>query len=62
MQNVEELESCAEKIYQLGVALADNHSKCLMPNKAAGARARKDALALEKACKEYRRLSMEAFK
>lgn len=33
MQNVEELESCAEKIYQLGVALADNHSKCLMPNK-----------------------------
>lgn len=62
MENVEKLESCAEEIYQLGLTLADNHSKCLMPNKAAGQRARKAALALEKACKEYRRLSMEAFK
>lgn len=62
MKYVERLEAIAGEIYSFGQVIAENHSASLMPNKAAAARARKAALALEKACKEYRKLSIEAFK
>lgn len=62
MKNVEKLEACAGKIFKLGEEIALNHSKSLDSNKAAALRARKATLELEKACKEYRKLSIEAMK
>ena len=62
MNNVEKLEELAGKIYTLNQTFALEHSRSLMPNKAAATRARKATLELEKACKEYRKLSLEATK
>lgn len=62
MKNVERLEALAGDIFKQSNEIALEHSKSLQPNKAAAARARKATLALEKACKEYRKLSIEAFK
>lgn len=62
MENIERLEALAGAIFRLSEDIAFNHSACLSPNKAAALRARKATLALEKACKEYRKLSIEAFK
>lgn len=62
MKNVERLEALAGEIFKWSAEHALEHSKSLSPNKAAAARARKATLALEKACREYRKLSIEAFK
>lgn len=62
MKNVERLEALAGEIWNLGQEIADNHSKCLSPNKSAALRARKATLALEQACKEYRKESIEVFR
>lgn len=62
MKNVERLEAIAGEIWKLNQEIANNHTKCLSPNKAAAARARKMTLALEKACKEYRKESIEVFR
>lgn len=62
MKNVERLEALAGDIFKLSGEHALEHSKSLDNNKAAALRARKATLALEKACKEYRKLSIEAFK
>lgn len=62
MKNVERLEALAGEIFKQSGEHALEHSKALSGNKAAAARARKATLALEKACKEYRKLSIEATK
>lgn len=62
MKNVGRLEALAGEIFKLSEEIALEHSKCLSPNKAAAARARKATLALEKACKEYRKESIEVFR
>lgn len=56
------LEELAGEIYRIGGDFALDHSKSLMPNKAAAARCRKLTLEMEKACKEYRKLSLESTK
>lgn len=62
MGNVERLEALAGEIWKINEEIANNHSASLAPNKAAATRARKATLEMEKACKEYRKLSLEAFR
>lgn len=62
MDNVAKLEELAGKIYSLNSELAIEHSRSLMPNKSAATRARKLTLEIEKACKEYRKKSLEMTK
>lgn len=59
---ISKLEELAGKIYSLNGELALEHSRALMPNKAAATRARKLTLEIEKACKEYRKVSLEMAK
>lgn len=56
------LNDIAVKICDLNNTLAEEHNKTMQGNKAASVRARKATLEVEKLCKEYRKLSIEAFK
>lgn len=51
-----------EKINAAWAVFAENADKQLAGNKAAGARARKASLEIEKALKEFRKVSIEAGK
>lgn len=56
------MKELVTKINSLIVAFAEDSQKNLAGNKAAGARARKTSMELEKALKEFRKLSVEATK
>jgi len=56
------METLVKKINELCAEFAAEAEKNLAGNKAAGARARKASLELEKALKEFRKVSVEASK
>lgn len=57
------MKELVEKINELYAAFAvDAEAQAVKGNKAAGARARKASLAIEKAMKEFRKTSLEATK
>ena len=56
------MKELVEKLNAAWAVFAENADKQLAGNKAAGARARKASLEIEKALKEFRRLSIEAGK
>lgn len=56
------MKELAEKINAAWAVFAENADKQLAGNKAAGARARKASLEIEKALKEFRKVSIEAGK
>lgn len=56
------MKELVEKINAAWVVFAENADKQLAGNKAAGARARKASLEIEKALKEFRKVSIEAGK
>lgn len=56
------MKELVEKINALCEAFAADAQKNVEGNKAAGARARKSSLELEKALKEFRKVSVEASK
>lgn len=56
------MKELVEKINAAYAVLAENADKQLAGNKAAGARARKSSLELEKLLKEFRKVSVEAGK
>ena len=56
------MKELVEKINATWAVFAENAEKNAAGNKAAGARARKASLELEKALKEFRKASVEAVK
>lgn len=56
------MKELVEKITAAYAVFAENADKQLAGNKAAGARARKSSLELEKLLKEFRKVSVEAGK
>ena len=56
------MKELVEKIHAAWAVFAENADKQLAGNKAAGARARKASLEIEKALKEFRKVSIEAGK
>lgn len=56
------MKELVEKINAAYAVFAENADKQLSGNKAAGARARKSSLELEKLLKEFRKVSVEAGK
>lgn len=56
------MKELVEKINAAWAVFAENADKQLAGNKAAGARARKASLEIEKALKEFRKASIEAGK
>ena len=56
------MKELVEKINAAYAVFAENAAKQLAGNKAAGARARKSSLELEKLLKEFRKVSVEAGK
>ena len=56
------MKELVEKINAAYAVFAENADKQLAGNKAAGARARKSSLELEKLLKEFRKASVEAVK
>lgn len=56
------MKELVEKINAAWAIFAENADKQLAGNKAAGARARKASLEIEKALKEFRKVSIEAGK
>ena len=56
------MKELVEKLNAAWAVFAENADKNLEGNKAAGARARKASLELEKALKEFRKVSVEAGK
>ena len=56
------MKELVEKINAAWAVFAENADKQLAGNKAAGARARKVSLEIEKALKEFRKVSVEAGK
>lgn len=56
------MKELVEKINATWAVFAENADKQLAGNKAAGARARKASLEIEKALKEFRKVSVEAGK
>ena len=56
------MKELVEKINAAWAVFAENADKQLAGNKAAGARARKASLEIEKALKEFRKVSVEAGK
>ena len=56
------MKELVEKINAAWAVFAENADKQLAANKAAGARARKASLEIEKALKEFRKVSVEAGK
>ncbi len=56
------MKELVEKLNAAWAVFAENAGKNLEGNKAAGARARKASLELEKALKEFRKVSVEAGK
>lgn len=56
------MKELVEKINAAYAVFAENAEKQLAGNKAAGARARKSSLELEKLLKEFRKVSVEAGK
>lgn len=54
------MKELVEKLNAAWAVFAENADKNLEGNKAAGARARKASLELEKALKEFRKVSVEA--
>ena len=56
------MEAIVKLINELSAGFAADAEKAVAGNKAAGARARKASLALEKALKEFRKVSVEAAK
>ena len=56
------MKELVEKINAAWAVFAGNADKHLAGNKAAGARARKASLEIEKALKEFRKVSVEAGK
>ena len=56
------MKELVEKLNAAWAVFAENAEKNLKGNKAAGARARKASLELEKALKEFRKVSVEAGK
>ena len=56
------MKELVEKINAAYAVFAENADKQLAGNKAAGARARKAALEIEKLLKEFRKVSVEAGK
>lgn len=56
------MKELVAKINELTAAFAADAEKSVAGNKAAGARARKTSLEIEKALKEYRKVSIEATK
>lgn len=56
------MKELVEKINAAWAVFAENADKQLAENKAAGARARKASLEIEKALKEFRKVSIEAGK
>ena len=56
------MKELEEKINAAWAVFAENADKQLAGNKAAGARARKASLEIEKALKEFRKVSIEAGK
>ena len=56
------MKELVEKLNAAWAVYAENADKQLAGNKAAGARARKASLEIEKALKEFRKVSVEAGK
>ena len=56
------MKELVEKINAAWAVFAENADKQLAGNKAAGARARKASLEIEKSLKEFRKVSIEAGK
>ena len=56
------MKELVEKLNAAWAVFAENADKTLAGNKAAGTRARKASLELEKALKEFRKVSVEAGK
>ena len=56
------MKELVEKINAAWAVFAENADKQVAGNKAAGARARKASLEIEKALKEFRKVSIEAGK
>ena len=56
------MKELVEKLNADWAVFAENADKQLVGNKAAGARARKASLEIEKALKEFRKVSVEAGK
>lgn len=52
------MKEIAEKLEKLFASFAEDAQKNLDGNKAAGARARKASLEIEKLCKEFRKASL----
>ena len=62
MKNDNKMKELVEKINALCAEFAAEAAKNVEGNKAAGTRARKASLELEKALKEFRKVSVEASK
>ena len=60
--NIKTMKELVEKLNAAWAVFAENAEKNLEGNKAAGTRARKASLELEKALKEFRKVSVEAGK
>lgn len=56
------MKELVEKINALCASYSEDAAKALEGNKAAGARARKTSLEIEKALKEFRKVSVESAK
>ena len=56
------MKELVEKLNAAWAVFAENADKQLLGNKAAGTRARKASLEIEKALKEFRKISVEASK